>query len=152
MGLTITKRDGEYRVAYQGNVTETEPSAYYTNDVNDAVATARAMAIHQQLLKCGCDNCNRIARENQRKIKPHASFGYIRPDEVAECWENISSELYRALWESMSGEKPLSQQIDMENSSPCDAIGISTLASLWAKFTPEQQVQLNELALTNYGR
>jgi hypothetical protein len=41
VGAILTKTDGEYRVVLKGG---TEASAYYTNDVDDAVATARAMA------------------------------------------------------------------------------------------------------------
>ncbi len=80
-------------------------------------------------------------------MKPHEVFHYFRPDEVAETWDGVSEELYKILWNSLSGEKPLSEQIDMEESSPSDAIGICCVASLWSKFTPEEQEQLNELAV-----
>jgi len=36
-GCTIRKQDGEYRVNLKGN---SEDSAYYTNDIIDAVKTA----------------------------------------------------------------------------------------------------------------
>lgn len=42
IGLTLRKRDGEYRVAFRD--TDDEASAYYTNDRDDAVATGREMA------------------------------------------------------------------------------------------------------------
>lgn len=40
MGLTVRKREGEFRVNYANGREET---AYYTNDAEDAVNTARAM-------------------------------------------------------------------------------------------------------------
>lgn len=40
MGLTVTKRDGEFRVNYPNGG---EATAYYTNDAADAVGTADAM-------------------------------------------------------------------------------------------------------------
>lgn len=44
-GMTIRKRDDEYRVNfYRGE----ETTAYYTNDLDDAVDTGVAMRDHQQ--------------------------------------------------------------------------------------------------------
>lgn len=39
--MTITKKDGDYRVNFSGGK---EESAYYTNDIDDAVATGIDMA------------------------------------------------------------------------------------------------------------
>ena len=39
-GMTLVHRGGEYRVNFRGG---TEATAYYTNDRDDAVATAKAM-------------------------------------------------------------------------------------------------------------
>jgi len=81
------------------------------------------------------------------KIKPASSFKYNRPDEVAECWNGVTEAgLYGPLWNAMDDAKPLGELIDMEDSSPEDAIGLNSVASLWHKFTPEQQRKLNELA------
>jgi len=44
LGLTISKCNGEYRVAFPGP--GNEASAYYTNDLQDALNTARAMHAH----------------------------------------------------------------------------------------------------------
>lgn len=38
--ITITRRDGEYRVNYRGRG---EPTAYYTTDLRDALDTGIAM-------------------------------------------------------------------------------------------------------------
>ena len=42
LGLTVGKRDGEYRVNFPRGQ---EATAYYTNDRSDAVATALAMVL-----------------------------------------------------------------------------------------------------------
>ena len=42
-------------------------------------------------------------------MKPHSSFNYVRPDEVAECWDGVTPTLYQSLWdcvESYSGPAP----------------------------------------------
>jgi hypothetical protein len=44
LGVTLRKRDGEYRVAF--DMRDNEASAYYTNDLADALETGRAMACH----------------------------------------------------------------------------------------------------------
>ena len=44
IGLTLTKHDGEYRVNFQGGK---EATAYYTNDIHDALYTAVAMSRSQ---------------------------------------------------------------------------------------------------------
>jgi hypothetical protein len=41
LGLSLRKRDGEYRVNFTGGA---EATAYYTNDIFDAVETGRQMA------------------------------------------------------------------------------------------------------------
>ena len=43
MGLSIRIDNGEYRIADRGRQAETESGAYYTNDRDDALATARCM-------------------------------------------------------------------------------------------------------------
>jgi len=43
-GMTIRSTDGEYRVAFKGPEARTEPSAYYTTDLLDAVDTGIDMA------------------------------------------------------------------------------------------------------------
>jgi|DEB0MinimDraft_3_1074331.scaffolds.fasta_scaffold127490_2 hypothetical protein len=42
LGFTLTKRDGEYRVAISGD--RDHCASYYTDDLEDAVETARHMA------------------------------------------------------------------------------------------------------------
>jgi hypothetical protein len=42
IGMTITQKNGEYRVNYA--VGGTEATAYYTNDIQDAIGTAKHMA------------------------------------------------------------------------------------------------------------
>lgn len=42
LGVTLTKRDGEFRVNVSG---ASELHAYYTDDITDAVASGRVMAL-----------------------------------------------------------------------------------------------------------
>lgn len=42
LGITLRKTDGEYRINYRGS--SDEATAYYTDDIMDAVETAAAMA------------------------------------------------------------------------------------------------------------
>jgi len=42
IGMVLTKKDGEYRVNFKGGREET---SYYTNDLDDAVGTAKAMLV-----------------------------------------------------------------------------------------------------------
>jgi len=81
---------------------------------------------------------------------PHPMFKLHSPDTVAECWNGVvvgdDWSLYKALWSSLDGEKPLSELIDIEESCPADALGMNCVASLWHKFTPEHQGRLNALA------
>lgn len=44
LGVVLTKSDGEYRVNFKGGA---EATAYYTDDLNDAVGTGKAMAKHK---------------------------------------------------------------------------------------------------------
>ena len=47
LGMTCKPDEcGEYRVAFCGKVADTEPSAYYTPDRDDAWATATSMQAH----------------------------------------------------------------------------------------------------------
>lgn len=42
LGMTLARKDGEFRVNWRGG---TESTAYYTNDLADALATAECMSI-----------------------------------------------------------------------------------------------------------
>lgn len=80
-------------------------------------------------------------------------FHYLRPDEVAECWDGVVRDgdwsLYRALWGLMEGLPSLDEQICIEDSSPSDAVGLSTLASVWDRLSPEHQEWLRGLVDRN---
>jgi hypothetical protein len=83
---------------------------------------------------------------NATKIKPHPTFETIRADEVAECWDGVSKDLYFALWNKIvPHQKSIPQEI-LEDSGPHDHIGRENLASHWDKLTEEEQTLLNELA------
>ena len=77
--------------------------------------------------------------------KPNSVFEYIRADEVAECWEGVSAELYRALWEKVV--IPFQKVIpNLEDSGPGDHVGHENLAAHWKRLTITEQKELNRLA------
>lgn len=77
-------------------------------------------------------------------IKPNAAFKYVRADEVAECWEGVTRDLYAKLWNDIVPlQKPMP---NVEDNGPHDVIGIENLASHWDKLDPEDQTLLNRLA------
>lgn len=53
IGITIRKNDGEYRVNI---INGTEATACYTNDIEDAIGTGKAMARSRQSYKLE-DSC-----------------------------------------------------------------------------------------------
>jgi hypothetical protein len=82
------------------------------------------------------------------KIKPHTFFDIIRPDEVAECWEGVTSAgLYQPLWDCVDHYTAPSPEVSEE---PC--WGMDCVADFWDRFTPEQQLLLNQLAVRNDPR
>ena len=80
------------------------------------------------------------------QLTPNSWFDLIRPDEVAECWDGVlaAGDLYETLWSCVSGYKAPSPE---ESEEPC--YGMDAVADFWDRFTPEQQLQLNQLAERN---
>ena len=79
------------------------------------------------------------------KTTPHPAFDLIRPDEVAECWEGvIAAGLYEPLWDCVGSYTAPSPE---ESEEPC--WGADCVADFWDRFTPEQQLALNQLAERN---
>jgi hypothetical protein len=76
--------------------------------------------------------------------KAHGYFEVTRADEVAECWDGVTEELYIALWNKIV---PHQKEIpNIEDSGPHDHVGHENLASHWDKLTESEQDLLNELA------
>lgn len=64
LGIVLTKKDGEYRVnLYKGR----EATAYYTSDLDDAVATGKSMARHGN---------RRRTRHGNTELQPGRFYGY----------------------------------------------------------------------------
>jgi hypothetical protein len=76
--------------------------------------------------------------------EPHMLFTLWRADEVAECLEGVTPELYQRLWQDIVSIQELIPNI--EDNGPHDVIGIGCLAKYWDKLTMGEQVQLNHLA------
>lgn len=72
---------------------------------------------------------------------PHTAFHYVRPDEVAECWDGVTNDIYECLWACVSHFTAPSPE---ESEEPC--IGSDCVADFWDLFTPDQQEVLNQLA------
>jgi hypothetical protein len=74
---------------------------------------------------------------------PHDAFYFVRPDEVAECWNGVlaAGDLYECLWACVSHFTAPSPE---ESEEPC--IGMDCVADFWHLFTPDQQEVLNQLA------
>ena len=70
-------------------------------------------------------------------------FKYYRPDEVAECFPGIDSDLYGVLWGLMEDLPP---QPNLEDMCPQNMIGEDSLASMWKRLTEDNQKALNKAA------
>lgn len=82
-------------------------------------------------------------------IRPNDAFRYIRADEVAECWEGVSKELYAALWNKVVA---VQKEIpNIEDNGPADVVGYENLAEHWGLLTEVEQTELNALAVKNWG-
>lgn len=76
--------------------------------------------------------------------KPNFVFSYTRADEVAECWDGVSEDLYLTLWNKIvPHQKPIP---NLEDSGPADHVGYENLSDHWDKLTKEEQAELNRLA------
>jgi hypothetical protein len=79
-------------------------------------------------------------------INPHIAFTVISPDTVAECWNGVFTfgNLYETLWDCVAEYKAPTPE---ESEEPC--YGVDCVADFWDRFTPEQQLKLNELVEIN---
>jgi len=74
-------------------------------------------------------------------IEAHPYFETIRPDEVAECWDGVDADLYRALWACVNSYKAPRPE---ESEEPC--YGMDSVEDFWDRFTDAEKVTLNALA------
>jgi hypothetical protein len=83
-------------------------------------------------------------------IKPHRALSYIRPDEVAECWNGVlaSGDLYEKLWACVEKYDNKYRE-NIEDMGPHDVIGINSVVEFWDQFSDEDKAKLNELAVAN---
>jgi len=73
---------------------------------------------------------------------------YIRPDEVAECWDDVPPELYTALWACVPKYDNKWRE-NIEDMGPHDVIGINSVSKFWRCFNTLQRIQLNDMAKRN---
>lgn len=82
-----------------------------------------------------------ITDESPEPMKPNCVFDIVRPDEVAECWDGVTDDLYRALWACVNDYKAPRPEVSEE---PC--IGMDSVADFWDRFTDADKAALNALA------
>jgi hypothetical protein len=75
-------------------------------------------------------------------IKPNSAFDVVRADEVAECWEGVTDDLYRKLW----GIVNLMPSYNAEEMEEPVYGGEYALKAYWDKLEAEDQQLLNKLA------
>ena len=82
--------------------------------------------------------------------KPHDALGYCTPDQVAECWDGVTSVpgLYEALW-GLTEHYSREHEENIEDMGPHDVIGINSVSSFWEKLSEEHRTELNRLAEEN---
>ena len=76
-----------------------------------------------------------------KEIRAHKLFQINSPDEVAECFEGIGTELYTKIWNTivpLYDKKPRSEVPD--------DFGRRNLSKFWKHFTDDEKRQLNEIA------
>ena len=76
-----------------------------------------------------------------KEIRAHKLFQINSPDEVAECFEGIGTELYAKIWNTivpLYDKKPRSEVPD--------DFGRRNLSKFWKHFTDDEKRQLNEIA------
>ena len=71
-------------------------------------------------------------------IKPNDIYNYWRADEVAECMEGVTDELYSTLWNDI-----VPQQSEEFQETP--ERGFEALANYWHLLSESDQALLNEL-------
>jgi len=80
---------------------------------------------------------------SKKIIIPVMAAEYCTPDQMAECMDGVSDELYRTLWiavndhEKEYGVKDYEEPIDMYNDM--------SLAAMWGRFTNKERVQINAI-------
>lgn len=79
-------------------------------------------------------------------VQANNAFKYIRPDEVAECWNGVIGVggLYEALWDCVDSYKGPTPE---ESEEP--VIGLNSVADYWDRFSESHKAELNRLAEEN---
>jgi hypothetical protein len=78
----------------------------------------------------------------------HDSLQFVTLDEFAECFDGVTKELYRKLWETMPDDKDIPPRGEWPEPDSSDRVARS-LKKHWGKFTPEEQALINKIAAQN---
>jgi len=95
-----------------------------------------------------CKYCNLTLREKM-KIKPNSMLEYVTPDEIAECWDGVSESLQAKLWATVEEAHADRADVDIEECGPGDVVGLSSVVSVWGRFTDEEKLEINSLVNAN---
>ena len=87
------------------------------------------------------------------KIKPHETFFYMTPDEVAECWDEVSLEMCGILYrKGVAAIEEMTKDIDKADGwCPTSWSSEFNLAKVWDLFSDEEKMYLNEAAQAREG-
>jgi len=75
---------------------------------------------------------------------PHELFNYRSADEVAECWDGVSPELYKALWNDVVHVMPFTETGEDDTYDFDDK---NVLSRFWHLLSEDHQRELNALAV-----
>lgn len=74
-------------------------------------------------------------------MQPNEALHYIRPDEVAECWDGVSPTLYQTLWDCVADYTGPTPE---ESEEPVH--GLNCVAGFWDRFDDATKAELNAAA------
>jgi len=84
---------------------------------------------------------------------PHDAFKYVTADQVAETWDNIPQEIYRALWNKVVAAMEEKDELPTDEYGGDDAWqetppdpGTNALADYWHLLSDSEQAALNKIA------
>lgn len=82
-------------------------------------------------------------------IQPHASFSYVTPDDIANCWDEATADICAILVKGMKAYAAMTANHHKENDwCPASWIGEFNMAhsGIWNAFTDDEKQCLNDMA------
>mgnify|MGYP003152711673 CR=1 FL=1 len=82
-------------------------------------------------------------------IKPHENAQYVSCDQMAECYDGVSSELYQRLWEALQNAEETVPAENCGSSYEYRECNKTRVADHWDFFTEDERVQINAVIEAN---